>query len=247
MSRFAKFIPGLSILISSFLLACAPTRDPLGLSLLRGRVPDFLPPDSLRADLEIVPRAPPGAPSVSARLYARPHRSYRLEIFGLIGVAASYLWENGRWVLLLHQRREVVFGDGDSLELEGQALRLPDVQALLGFIWGEPLPGLWRREGDVALSGDTLRWNFHGEKWWARFDAHGACQEAVSPSLRLGYEKPRRFGARVIPDAVEAWTDGHPVLRLRLRGVEDNPAWKKDPFALPVPPDYVRHRAGESR
>jgi hypothetical protein len=238
---------GLGAGVVAFLLlltACAPTRYPLGLALRQGRLPPVSVPDSLRVDLEILPLATPGAFPVSARLYAQPHRRYRLEVFGFASViAASYLWQEGHWILLLHQKHAAFYGQGDSLIIEGQEIRIPDVHALLGFLWGEPLPNFLDRDGEALdWRGDTLRWSAHGIAWWARFDpASGACLEAHSPSLGLKYGALRSFSKRALPEEVRVVKDGHAMLALRVRQVEDFPAWKMNPFVLKVPSGYMRH------
>ena len=100
------------------LMACAPTRDPYGLALRQNpeQVPSAVP-DSLRADLGITPRKK-GAPSFGARFYARPHQQYRMDALGLTSIAASFLWDRGQWALVLHDKREVWTGKGDTLDVK---------------------------------------------------------------------------------------------------------------------------------
>src|SRR5690606_13950032 len=143
------------------------------------------PPAAVQADVGLLPRAP-GAMPVSARLYAEPGLRYRLDVFGFPAlIAASWVWADGGWLLVRHDRREARRGAGDALEAPDLRVRVPDVHAALGFLWGAPLPG-WpgddsARAGAVR-NGGTVRWTHAGEPWEARIDpATGLCLEARSP------------------------------------------------------------------
>lgn len=145
----------LALLSLLFLSACAPPlKDPWGLAVLSGEAVAEEPlPRTLQADLTVVAHnAESRAPTIplSSRLYAEPGHRYRLDIFGLFTpVAASWAWEADAWRLVRHDTREVVIGTGTSfipLPASGQPLMIPDVHAVLGFLWGQPLPG-FRRVG----------------------------------------------------------------------------------------------------
>jgi hypothetical protein len=180
-------------------------------------------------------------------LYAKPYQQYRLDAYGFSSeVAASYLWSKGRWHLLLNDRREVWEGQGDSLNVQEMGLRLPNVNALFGFLWGDPLPGFRHRDaGSMAWSGDTLRWKFQGTPWEARFDSiRGVCLEASSSSLTLRYRRYRYYGSHILPREVEASEPGQPALLLKVDEIEELPLWKKDPFAMKTPEGY-EHRSQE--
>ena len=238
-------------LCTAFLVACAPTKDPFGMALREGRVTSLDVPESLSVDLSILPSRK-GSTPFSARLYVRPHRQYRLDAIGFSSIAASYLWTGstgspqagGHWILLLNEKRESWEGEGDSLNLESAALRIPDVHVVLGFLWGETLPGFHNRDDSVlAWSGDTLRWSSHGIHWVARFDAStGNCLQVSTSdgSLEFKYAKHQRFDASVLPGEVEVFVNGESMLLLHINRVETHPAWKRDPFALTVPASYKR-------
>jgi len=234
---------GLAAFILGPIISCAPPiRDPFGLALRQGQVPPPSAPESLTVDLGISLQRKGMAP-FSARLYAKPYLQYRLDAFGFSSeVAASYLWSEDHWTLLLNDRREVWEGAGDSLNMEGMGLHLPSVNALFGFLWGDPLPGFRSRDaGTLIWSGDTLRWKFQGVPWEARFDSvRGTCLEAESPSLTLRYRQYRRYGNRILPREVEASIPGEPQLLMKVNRLEDLPLWKKDPFVLKVPKEYER-------
>ena len=229
------FLISISAAISILcLISCAPTRDPFGLALRQGHTPVVAAPESLTVDLDIHINQK-GAPPFSVRLYAQPYRRYRIDIFGFASqVVASYLWTDGHWKLSLNQRGQRWEGQGDSLSLdvEGVSLHLPDIHGVLGFLWGEPLPGFRNRDDSVlAWSGDTLRWSFHGARAEARFDpSNGTCIETQLETLQLRYGPVHRFGSRVIPEEVEVFVDGESRLTLKVKKVQDHPIWKKNPF-----------------
>lgn len=242
MKRSAVLFAGVGLM----LLSCAPTRYPPGLALRRAGAPPIVAaPKTLRADLVLIPRLK-GAPSLSTRLNAEPNRRYRFDVTGFSSqILASCLWADKRWTLLLHERREAWEGAGDSIDLGNIGLRIPDIHAALGFLWGEPLPGFQERE-DTALnwSADTLRWTTRGVRWQARFDSTtGICREARSPALLIRYGNYRRFENRVAPAEVELFVNGESVLLLKVKQIEDSPVWKRDPFVLTVPPGYFRRQA----
>ncbi|HAO98862.1 MAG TPA: hypothetical protein DCQ83_02325 [Fibrobacteres bacterium] len=224
-------------------MACAPTRDPYGLALRQNpeQVPSAVP-DSLRADLGITPRKK-GAPSFGARFYARPHQQYRMDALGLTSIAASFLWDRGQWALVLHDKREVWTGKGDTLDVKDMPVRLPGVHALLGFLWGDPLPDFRDRDsGSGAWSGDTLHWSAHGTAWKAIFDPNGLCLSVRSSSLEIAYRGHRKFGTRILPQDVEVFAKGESLLLLRVNGIEDVPSWSRNPFVLKIPEGY-EHRS----
>jgi hypothetical protein len=219
------------------LISCAPTRDPFGLALLKGRTPSPAAPESLRVDVGIA-LSQKGALPFSARLYAEPYRRYRLDAFGFPSrIAASYLWIEGRWTLQLYAKREIFQGRGDSvsLDVDGLSLHLPDVHALLGPLWGDPLPGFRNRDsGTLARSGDTLRWSSRGINWLARFDSlTGLCLETHSSTLKFRYSHHQRQGARIVPRDIEVFLNGESVMELQVNQIDEHPVWKKDPFTLP--------------
>ena len=234
---------GLSfLLLTVFLISCAPPiRDPFGTALRQGRVPSSVAPESLSADLGITPRQK-GLSPFAARLYARPYHQYRVDAMGLVSTVASYVWAGDHWTLLLNEKREVWTGAGDTLDVEGLPLRLPGVNAVLGFLWGDPLPGFRNRDADtLAWSGDTLQWKVHGTRWQAIFDpVSGACLEARSSELALRYSGQRRYGSHVLPGEVEVFADGKSLLLMDINKVEEHPGWKKNPFELSVPASYER-------
>lgn len=259
----------LALLSLLFLSACAPPlKDPWGLAVLRGEAVAEEPlPRTLQADLTVVAHnAESRAPTIplSSRLYAEPGHRYRLDIFGLFTpVAASWAWEADAWRLVRHDTREVITGAGTSfipLAASGRPLVIPDVHAVLGFLWGQPLPGFTApvdappgsgagegtgdEEGNAGKEGQdeepgVVTWTQGGKPWRARFDpATGLCFEASSPDMTLRYGRYERQGARAVPREIEVWIEGARVLTLSVRARRENPAWARDPFVLTIPPGY---------
>ncbi len=240
----------------SLLAACAPPiRDPWGLSVARGGTASAPPlVASFQADLGVRPHAP-GSMPFTVRIYgeaagdegsrdsSRPLRRYRLDAFGFpSSIVASWLWEDGRWLLLRHDRREALSGSGVALGGDSP-VRLPDVRAVLGFLSGEPLPGF---PGDSSVrprsGGDgTVRWRHEGEEWVARLDPEtGIPRSARSSSLELRYSRHREREGHVVPGQVVVVTEGDSLLTLTVRDWKPRPEWKRDPFRLIVPAGYHR-------
>ena len=141
-----------------------------------------------------------------------------------------------------HDSKEVWEGTGNQIELEGSPLQLPDVHAVLGFLWGRPLPGFQGRDTLLAPGpAGEIRWVYHGEVWEANLDAiTGLCREVRSESLAIKYGRYERRGGRLIPGEAEIFVDGASVLMMRVRELNDAPVWRKNPFLLVPPAGYER-------
>ncbi len=221
--------------------ACAPPlQDPWGRDLGRGTDPGDPPalPERIEADLELIPRERGSAP-FNARLYAEPGRRYRIDFIAFTGsIIASWGWEGGDWILVRHDTRTVRRGRGDALELDGVRARLPDVHAVLGFLWGRPLPGVPGAD-PPHLEGGLLHWTHGGEPWDARIDAStGLVRRVRSPGLALRYARHRARGPLVIAEEAELFLDGESALLLRVDAWTAAPAWGRDPFGVRVPGSY---------
>jgi hypothetical protein len=233
------------------LAACAaPVRDPWGAAVTRGETVSHGLPASFQADLGVLPHAAGSLP-FSARLYgeARPcsdssgslSRRYRLDVFGFpSAVVASWVWNDGSWLLVRHDRREAISGEGVSLGDPDSPVRIPDVPAVLGVLAGEPLPG-YPGSGQPVADGGIVRWSYQGETWQARIDPNtGLCRKAESPSLALLYARHHLHDGVVIPDEIRILADGDTLVSLSVRDWKAAPAWKRDPFLLVAPPGYER-------
>jgi len=245
-------LPALLSVVFSLILsltACAPMRDPWGLALRRGEpLAQPSPPDSLQADLAVTSREP-GVPPFSARVYALPHRAYRLDATGFASMTvASYLWKAGAWTWVRHDLRQVRTGQGDEIELEGTSMRLPDVHGLLGFLWGQTLPGFAQRDSLLPAGPQgEIRWISRGVTWEATLDpSTGLCREAHSDQWSIRYrryqrfERPGRREAVFVPQETEVFSDEESVLLLRVKDRTEMPFWRKNPFVLTPPAAYER-------
>ena len=103
------------------------------------------------------------------------------------------------------------------------------------------LPARWERAGD-----GLIRYEGAGGPWLARLDAKsGVVLEAMraDSALRVVYEGYGMRNGRILPRRVKIFSRGKPLLDLGLGGVEDNPAWKRDPFRVRIPKGFIRLRA----
>jgi hypothetical protein len=251
--RLASRLPScvLSLCACLFVACAAPVRDPWGVAIARGESVAPRLPASFQADLGVRPHAAGSLP-FSARLYGEAHsssdsavrasRRYRLDVFGFpSAVMASWVWNDGNWLLVRHDMREAISGEGIALGAEDSPVRIPDVPAVLGVLAGEPLPGYPGTGQPVADSGGIVRWYFRGEPWRARIDPdNGLCRKVESPSLALLYARHHLHDGVVVPDEIQVLADGDTLLSLSVRDWKASPAWKKDPFNLGVPVGYER-------
>ena len=244
-------IHSVTILAAMLLIACAPLKDPWGLAISRGLSGHSDPhggdsiappaaPDSLQADVGITPRES-GLFPFTTRVYAKPNHAYRIDAFGFPSlIAASYLWIDGRWIWVRHDKKQVMEGVGNEFEIEDSPLRLPDVHAVLGFLWGRPLPGFTERDSLLAPGpAGEVRWVYRGEIWEALIDPKtGLCREVRSASLSIKYGLYERRGGKVLPGQAEIFIEGTSVMVLRLRELNEAPSWRKNPFLLSPPAGY---------
>src|SRR5690606_26883875 len=100
---------------------------------------------------------------------AEPGHRYRLDIFGLFTpVVASWAWQADGWRLVRHDTRTVITGTGTSfisLAASGRPLVIPDVHAMLGFLWGQPLPGFTSALVDTSPGRGVVAWTQGGTPW----------------------------------------------------------------------------------
>jgi hypothetical protein len=258
--------------------ATAP-RFPAGEAILKGETPRFPPaPDSLRAELELTAFGGGKKSSVSAAFLAKPWKSYKLDLFGLPGMAAgSFLWTPERWTLVLFDRGEYVEGAGEHVEIGDLGLREISVHDIFSFLWGDFFPGdLPRVPGDLPrVPGDLPRgdgaaadppegmrhlgngsfgYSARGNRWRVTLDEKtGLAREALreDSAFRIAFAdyKARSGGSletgRPVPRRVRLYRYGEAVLEIRVKSVEDNPRWRRDPFFVKIPKDFHKlERAG---
>lgn len=267
----------LSLLFLFLLLSgCAPkARFPAGQAILRGETPAGPPlPDSLRAGLELTGFQGGRKTSVSAALSAVPWKRYKLDLYGLPGmVAASFLWTDTGWTLVLYERDGYLQGYGDAVDLPGLGIGSAPVHDLFACLWGDFFPGDGPagRDGGAAGpdsagmgapggakgfgetggsvlpgswekgEGGTVAYEAGGFRWTATLDSRtGTVQEAVraDSAFRIVYLDYRLRNGRPVPGKVRVFAGSRPLLEIGVGPVEDNPAWKRNPFRIRIPEGF---------
>jgi hypothetical protein len=239
--------------LALLLAGCATApRWTAGRSLLDGVTPALPnPPDSLRASLELTALAGGRKSSVTAALSARPGRAYKLDLFGFPGVTAGgFLWLPGKWDLVIYDREEYVEGAGARVDIGPESPGPIPVHDLFSWLWGDFFPG------DTAFAGLPAGWAPAGRggfayngldgEWRVDFDAKTGLPRAAyraDSSLRIEYDAWRAAGTasgRPVPRHVRFYRDGEAVLEIKVSKLEDDPAWKRDPFFLRIPNGFRR-------
>ncbi|MEO7777158.1 MAG: hypothetical protein ABIY63_06480 [Fibrobacteria bacterium] len=245
--------------------AVAP-RFPAGAAILAGETYKLPPaPDSLRAELELTAFSGGRKTSVSAALSAKPRRDYKLDLYGLPGMlGGSFLWTRGQWTLVLFDREAYAEGAGEHVEMGNLGLREVSVHDLFSCLWGDFFPGdapvdslaaeLPRDlhplgggsfgyagvAGDADNAGKSLPWQ-------VRLDAHtGLVTEALreDSAFRIEYSDYRAErkggGGRPVPGKMRLYRYRDAVLEIKVKSLEVNPHWRRDPFFIKVPKGFSR-------
>jgi hypothetical protein len=238
---------GLAILLGG----CAAPRYQAGRDLLKGVTPVFpVRPDSLRAELQFTAYRGGRGSSAGAALAAIPYRRYKLDLFGVLpGVlGASFLWTDTGWALVLFDRDGYVQGAGDKAAIPGMTMGPVSVHDLFSFLWGDFFPGLRdsaAKAGAVFARGPDgeLRYRSSDAEWILRLDERtGLVKEAcrADSTLRLVYGDYHVEGGRPVPKRVKVYSLGELGLEIRVGKVEDNPAWRRNPFFIKIPKGFER-------
>jgi len=187
-------------------------------------------------------------------------------------VEASFHWADTGWTLLVYGREGYLRGYGDTVDLPGLGVGKVPVHDLFACLWGDFFPGDGKRPQDTAASGDTarararavtaggaadvypyrwerseggVRYAGDGVGWSARVDpATGLVREArrEDSAFRIEYGDYVVRNGRPLPRRVKVFGGAKPLLEITVREVQDNPAWKRDPFLLRIPEGFVRLR-----
>jgi hypothetical protein len=240
--------------------ASAP-RFPAGEAILKGETPVFPPPpDSLRTELELTAFGGGRKSSVSAAFSAKPLLAYKLDLFGVPGmVAGSFLWTPGKWTLVLFDREEYVEGAGEHVEIGNLGLKEISVHDVFSFLWGDFFPGdsaTGTPEGLTRAGEGAFTYPARGMRWRVSLDAKtGQVREAAreDSAFRIDFGDYQRSkeGAldqgkgRAVPRKVKLFRYREQVLEIRVKTLEDNPHWRRDPFFVKVPKGFRKAERGD--
>lgn len=212
-------------------------------------------PDSLRAELELVAFDHGRKSSVAAVLAADPGRRYKLDLFGLPGmVAASFYWLPETWTLALFDRSAYAEGAGEHVEFGNLGIHEVSVHDVFSALWGGFFPGLgaaaaglppaWRRVGVAGL-----QYSANGQTWTAELDpatgqVRSVCRE--DSAFRAEYLEYSLRAGRPVPTRIRIFSRTGPLLEIRVKSLEDNPHWRRNPFFLKVPAGFRKLERGDS-
>lgn len=256
LSRFLFSAAALSLASLLLLAGCAsaPVYAP-GQAILKGEVPAFPPPpDSLRAELQLTAFSRGRKSSVSAALSAKPYARYKLDLFGLPGmVEGSLLWTPERWTLVIFGEEAFLEGEGESVEIGNLGLRDVSVHDAFSFLWGA-LPGLAPAGGDSILVPGLTRvdegvfeYMARGDRLWRLFldGKTGQVRQAMraDSSFRIEYgeyEAGKGTAGGTAARKARLFGRSGPLLEIRVKNVEADPHWRRDPFFLKVPKGFRR-------
>lgn len=184
-------------------------------------------------------------------------------------VAASFLWTREQWTLVLFDREEFSQGAGEHVEMGNLGLREVSVHDIFSFLWGDFAPGDAPRDagGDPdslkaelpqdwrALGGGTFGYTGDGVRWRMRLDQQtGLAREAwrEDSAFRIEFTDYRTVGSgavgsgdgahgsnRPLPGKVRLYRYRDPVLEIKVKSVEDNPHWRRNPFFIKVPKGFT--------
>lgn len=96
----------------------------------------------------------------------------------------------------------------------------------------------------------VLRYGGQGHAWRARLDGKtGLVREVVreDSAYRVAYEGWRLVKERPVPRRVRIEAGGKPLLEIAVGEVEDNPAWKRNPFQARIPKGFTRLKTPPKR
>ncbi len=241
-------------LLSLLLMGCAvKPRFSVGEALLRGETPPLLQrADSVRADLELTAYGGGKKSSVSAVFSCRPRSRYKLDLFGLPGmVAASFLWVENSWTLVMFDRETFAADTGEHVEFGNLGIREVSVHDVFAFLWGDFFPGYSGGSGDGrGLTGDfqlkvggLVSYTARGQRWTASLEKKtGLVVEVVreDSAFRIEYGDYKVMRGRPVPRRTRLYSRAGLLLEIRVKDVEDNPHWRRDPFYVKVPVGFQK-------
>lgn len=131
--------------------------------------------------------------------------------------------------------------DGAGLRAAGDSGATPGASGIAGGS-GAATSALYPA-GALPEGAGVLRYEGQGRAWRARLEAKtGLVSEAVreDSAFRVVYEGWRLLKERPVPKRVRIEAGGRPLLEIAVGDVEDNPAWKRDPFRARIPKGFTR-------
>jgi hypothetical protein len=257
-------VKGRILLLAALLAGCASApRYPAGRALLEGVTPEFpKPPDSLRAELELTAFAGGRKSSLSAAFSAKPRAAYKLDLFGLPGmVAGGFLWNPDGWDLVLFDRGEYVEGDGEHVEIGNLGLREIPVHDVFSWLWGDYFPGDSARaglpEGWARAADGSFGYRAGGMAWRVDLDPKTGLPRSAAradSAFRIEFDgwrmskgsgakgpQPKGLaGERPTPRMVRFYRYREPLLEIKVKSLEDDPHWRRNPFAIKIPNGFRR-------
>lgn len=203
---------------------------------------DVPAPDSLKAKFSLeITDSVSGSHSLSGVLFAVPHKRYRFEFSGPMGIGiASLLWNAGEWTLLLPQQK--AFASGRGYLVGGYAgIPLFDVHRIASLFWGNVLPRGSTVDSSRTVSG---RREIFGRTameipFSAVCDTNGRIARISAATERLDFLDYAAFGDVVAPSKVAVYRrEG--ALNFRLKSVKTDAEWGSGIWRLPIPEGYGR-------
>ena len=244
------------LLAAALLAGCASApRYPAGRALVDGVTPKFpTPPQSLRAELELTAFGGGRKSSVNAVFSCAPLSAYKLDLFGLPGmVAGGFLWKQDKWDLVIFDREEYVEGEGEHVEIGNLGLREISVHDMFSWMWGDYFPGDSAREtgpppGWGRGADGRIGYRAREAFWQVELDPKTGlpcAAERADSAFRIEFSAWRAgAGAaakeRPVPRKVRLYRYREPVLEIKVKSVEDDPNWRREPFSIKIPKGFRR-------
>ena len=231
------------MLLGMLLVGCAPTARRHDYAL--GNPSEA--PDSLKAKATFISIAPDGSEEkLSGVLFAVPGKRYRLELSASLVGAATLLWQEEAWTLLLPTEEKYLRGKGYEIRMAGTLLTGIDVRQMAGLFWGQLLPLDYQAAEKRALpeGGFELSWEPSiGVRYLAQLDAKGWVKtvekiQAGKPVMAVRYGEASEQEGLALPAYAVFSRDSQDFLKVEVKSVDTRAKWGSGVWRLAVPGDY---------
>lgn len=231
------------MLLGMLLAGCAPTARRHDYAL--GNPSDS--PDSLKAKATFISIAPDGSEEkLSGVLFAVPGKRYRLELSASLVGAATLLWQEEAWTLLLPTEEKYLRGKGYEIRMAGTLLTGIDVRQMAGLFWGQLLPLDYQAAEKRPLpeGGFELSWEPSiGVRYLAQLDAKGWVKtvekiQAGKPVMAVRYGEASGQEGLALPAYAVFSRDSQDFLKVEVKSVDTRAKWGSGVWRLAVPGDY---------